>query len=137
MDSIDYSKQRLTTDGYDSSKDLEYLCVYDLECNCSKDRKGILFNECIELPVVVLDLKTNKFVGEFQTYVRPEVDPALKAFCTELTGITNEMAFTNSKTGQPNPTFSEAMQQLHAFLVSTGIINKNFVLCSCGDFDGK
>lgn len=57
----------------------------------------------------MLDLKANKIVGEFHTYVRPEVDPEVTAFCTELTGITNDMAFMNAKTGQANPTFEEAL----------------------------
>jgi inhibitor of KinA sporulation pathway (predicted exonuclease) len=60
--------------------------------------------------MVVLDLKTNKVVGEFHTYVRPTMDAAVTQFCTELTGITNDMAFTNQETGEQNPTFQEALE---------------------------
>lgn len=38
------------------SQPFEYLCVYDLECNCDEDRQ-IQFNEIIELPVVIIDVK--------------------------------------------------------------------------------
>lgn len=72
---------------------IDYLCVYDFECNCSKDKSELNFNEIIEFPCVVLDLKQNKVVGEFHTYVRPTLDKYLPAFCTELTGITEDMVF--------------------------------------------
>lgn len=112
------------------------MFVYDLECNCSQERNGIKFNECIELPVVVLNLKTNQFEAEFHTYIRPTVEHKITQFCTELTGITNDMAFTN-KDGGLNPTFEEALDMLHQFIVDKGFIDKNFVLLSCGDFDGN
>ncbi len=38
--------------------------------------------------MVVIDLKAQKVAWEFQTYVKPWVEPKLTKFCTELTGIT-------------------------------------------------
>ena len=84
-----------------------YLGCYDLECNCSEIQDEIPF-ECIELPVSVLDLRTNKVVKEFHTYVQPTITPTVTKFCTKLTGITNKMVQYN-KDGHANPTMFEAL----------------------------
>lgn len=36
----------------------DYLCIYDLECNCAEDKSEIEFGEIVEFPVVILDVKT-------------------------------------------------------------------------------
>ena len=41
----------------------------------------------IELPSVLLDGRTMRAVDEFQSYVKPVVNPTLTPFCTQLTGI--------------------------------------------------
>ena len=40
--------------------------------------------------MVVIDVKAKKIVSQFQTYVKPVLDPVITDFCTELTGITQE-----------------------------------------------
>ena len=66
----------------------DYICVYDFECQCTENNNPPLkFNEIIEFPVVVVDVKQQKIVAEFHTYVKPVVEPKLTPFCTELTGI--------------------------------------------------
>ena len=37
-----------------------------------------------------MDLATGKVASEFHSYVLPTEEPRLSAFCTELTGITQE-----------------------------------------------
>lgn len=69
---------------------LDFICVYDFECNCSKDLSEIKFNEIIEFPVVIVDVKQMKVAHVFHTYVRPTAEEQITPFCTELTGITNE-----------------------------------------------
>jgi inhibitor of KinA sporulation pathway (predicted exonuclease) len=62
--------------------------VYDFECQCTENNNPQLkFNEIIEFPVVVVDVKQQKIVAEFHTYVKPVVEPKLTPFCTQLTGI--------------------------------------------------
>lgn len=68
----------------------DFIVVYDFECQCEDKTKDLTFNEIIEFPMVVIDVKQKKIVGEFQTYVKPTIHPKLTAFCTELTGITQE-----------------------------------------------
>lgn len=43
----------------------DYICVYDFECNCSKEQGQLKFNEIIEFPIVVIDVKQKKQVAEF------------------------------------------------------------------------
>ena len=47
--------------------------------------------EIIEFPVMVVDLKKRKITDKFHEYITPTYQPKLTAFCTELTGITQEM----------------------------------------------
>ena len=35
----------------------DYICVYDFECTCSKDRNQLKTQEIIEFPIVVVDVK--------------------------------------------------------------------------------
>ena len=42
---------------------IKYLCVYDLECNCSKNKEDIAFNEIVEFPVIVVDLEKMEVVA--------------------------------------------------------------------------
>jgi hypothetical protein len=43
----------------------DYIVVYDFECQCEDKTKDLTFNEIIEFPVVVIDVKQRKIVGEF------------------------------------------------------------------------
>lgn len=40
---------------------------------------------------MVVDLKHRKIVNQFHEYVTPTYNPELTKFCTELTGITQDM----------------------------------------------
>jgi len=44
---------------------LDYIVVYDFECQCEEGTKNLNFNEIIEFPVVVIDVKEKKVLGEF------------------------------------------------------------------------
>ena len=87
--------------------------------------------ETVELPCVILDTETNKVVSEFHTYVKP-VKEKLNPFCTELCGITEDMV-----SGDDVPTFKQALIKLHKHLLDFGIFKHEFVLVSCGDYDGN
>ena len=77
----------MKTKSFIYSAPFDYICVYDFECQCEEGTKNLKFNEIIEFPVVVIDVKNKKIAGEFQTYVKPVLDPELTPFCTKLTGI--------------------------------------------------
>lgn len=67
-----------------------HILVCDFEATCASGSVHYP-HEIIEFPVVVLDTATLRIVAEFHRYVRPVRNPKLTAFCTELTGITQEM----------------------------------------------
>lgn len=109
---------------------IKYGLIFDLECNCAKDKSAIAFNEIVEFPIVLVDLQEKKIVGEFQTYVKPTLESKLNPFCTELTGITDEQVL-----GEGVPDILGALEQSHEWLEKQGVFKEEFVIMSCGDFD--
>jgi inhibitor of KinA sporulation pathway (predicted exonuclease) len=84
------------------------LVVIDLEATTSND--GALPRdemETIEIGAVLVDVADLSIQGEFQCFVRPVRHPTLLAFCTELTGISQDML-------ADAPRFPEAMASLLA-----------------------
>ncbi|KAJ3304930.1 3'-5' exoribonuclease 1 [Kappamyces sp. JEL0829] len=69
----------------------EYYLVFDVEGTCDKDTRFDYESEIIEFPVVLIEAAKLEVVAEFHRYVRPILNPILSAFCTSLTGITQEM----------------------------------------------
>ncbi len=61
--------------------------------------------ETIEIGAVLVRASTLEVEAEFQTFVRPVRHPTLTPFCTELTGITQEML-------ADAPTFPDALELL-------------------------
>eukprot|EP01084_Bolivina_argentea_P031456 58220_1 len=72
-----------------------YLVVLDFEATCARNYK-IWPQEIIEWPAIIIDTKTNKTLSTktFHYYIKPTVKPKLTKFCTELTGITQELMDT-------------------------------------------
>ena len=66
----------------------EFLLVFDVEATCEKGSSFGFDNEIIEFPIIIIESKTHKIVGEFHRYVKPS--KPLSDFCTELTGITQD-----------------------------------------------
>lgn len=73
-----------------SLQSLSHLLVLDFESTCWQDQKNSPPNEIIEFPVVLISLSTGGVAAEFQQYVMPVEQPRLSAFCTQLTGISQE-----------------------------------------------
>lgn len=72
-----------------------YLCVLDFEATCWENSENVEQMEIIEFPSVLYKInetdKTVDLISEFAKYVRPTINHILTAFCTELTGITQEV----------------------------------------------
>ena len=113
------------------SAPFDYIVVFDFECTCD-DKKETKFNvqEIIEFPAVVIDVKEQKIIKAFQTYVKPSEHPDLTDFWTELTGITQDQV----DGGVPIET---ALALFHNFLKDSNVLGSEFILMSWGDFDGK
>ena len=69
----------------------KYICVFNSIVTCSEDKGASLKSqEIIEFPIVIVDVENKCIKSTFTTYVKPEIDPKLTDYCTELTGITQE-----------------------------------------------
>ena len=68
----------------------KYFLVLDFEANC---QEGSRLNpqEIIEFPCLLVDAKSHEIISSFHKYVKPVGIPELTPFCTQLTGITQDM----------------------------------------------
>ncbi|KAK2157668.1 hypothetical protein LSH36_187g06027 [Paralvinella palmiformis] len=108
-----------------------YFLVLDFEATCSKGRY-IKPQEIIEFPVLKVSGVTFETESTFHQYVEPQVHKELSPFCTELTGIIQEMV-----DGQPNIT--ETLQKLDVWMKNEGLLEPGVrsVFVTCGDWDLK
>uniref|UniRef100_A0A671R9N9 ERI1 exoribonuclease 2 n=1 Tax=Sinocyclocheilus anshuiensis TaxID=1608454 RepID=A0A671R9N9_9TELE len=66
-----------------------FLIIIDFESTCWRE-KSSCGQEIIEFPAVLLNVSNGEVESEFHSYVQPQEHPVLSAFCTELTGITQD-----------------------------------------------
>lgn len=67
----------------------DHMMILDIEHTCSIDG-SIPPNEreIIELGAVVVDIKSLEIIDEFSALVKPQRNPEISNFCSQLTGIT-------------------------------------------------
>lgn len=83
--------------------------IIDFEATCNDDNSfPIEVMEVIEVGAVIATL-AGETIAQFQTFVRPQLNPVLTIFCNQLTGI-QQSDIDNA------PTFREAMDNLQNFL---------------------
>lgn len=120
---------------------VEYFCVLDFEATCNDKRPKPSPQEIIEFPVVLLNIKTGEVDDIFHYYIRPDLHPELSSFCTELTGITQEMVGNNGISLFECLKLHEQWLQKHNLVNHEGQISnaesKRFLYVTCGDWDLK
>lgn len=114
------------------------LCVVDLEATCWPERKapgpggrGWIEprTEVIEIGAALVELPGLSARGEFDSFVRPQLNPALTDFCKTLTSIRQEEV-------DAAPPFPAALETFAAWLAGFG--GKDAVLFgSWGRYDKK
>lgn len=80
----------ITNKNVNVTRNFEYLLVLDFEATCEKGSVPIT-QEIIEFPCIALNTHDWKVKDVFHRYVKPRMHPNLSTFCTELTGIIQEM----------------------------------------------
>ncbi|AYV77882.1 MAG: exonuclease [Edafosvirus sp.] len=108
----------------------EYFCVLDFEATCDDKIKGMPY-EIIEFPSVLYKLEDKKliFVVEFQQYCKPQQNPKLTKFCTDLTGI-------EQKTVDDAEIFPVVLKNHYEWLVKqTGGELQKVIFVTCGSWD--
>ncbi|KAK2157667.1 hypothetical protein LSH36_187g06026 [Paralvinella palmiformis] len=88
--------------------------------------------EIIEFPVLKVNGETFNVESTFHQYVEPQVHKELSSFCTELTGITQDMV-----NGQPQIT--ETLEKFKRWMKSEGLLEPSVtsVFVTFGDWDLK
>ena len=115
----------------------DYLLVLDFEATCQEFGR-IKPQEIIELPVVLVNVRQMRVVGEFHRYIKPHFNPQLTPFCTELTGISQELV------ADEGISFEEAFAALHKWMQAHQLLDENganipnmWTWVTCGDWDLK
>jgi ERI1 exoribonuclease 3 len=111
--------------------EVNYFLVLDFEATCD-DSKKIKPQEIIEFPVLKINARTMKEESFFHSYVMPTYHPKLTPFCTQLTGITQEMV-------DDKPSLKTCLSNFHKWLGAEGLLNPGVSFCfvTCGDWDLK
>lgn len=110
-----------------------YICILDFEATCC-DKNEFSRNqmEIIEFSSLLYKVINHKpvFISQFHKYVRPTVHPILTKFCTELTGITQDMV---SSKDVINVVYKE-----HTKWIFENVPNgKELIFATCGYWDLK
>lgn len=110
-----------------------YICVLDFEATCC-DKNEFPRNhmEIIEFPSVLYKISNHKveFISQFHKYVKPTMHPNLTKFCTDLTGITQEMV--------NNGELIDIVYNQHKKWLSANIpADAELIFATCGHWDLK
>ncbi|XP_023221844.1 ERI1 exoribonuclease 3-like [Centruroides sculpturatus] len=109
----------------------DYFLVLDFEATCHRHTK-LNPQEIIEFPVIKVNGKTFETESEFHEYVQPYINKKLSSFCTELTGISQEM-IENKKH------LEEVLQDFQLWMEKEVLLKPKvkFAFVTCGDWDLK
>ena len=103
----------------------DYYLIVDLEATCSDDnsipRQRM---EIIEIGAALLDSKNLKIESEYQSFVKPIIQPALTDFCKSLTSIPQEEI--NAASYLP-----DVLKDFQTWFYPYG----SYLFCSWGDYD--
>ena len=112
----------------------DYLLILDFEATCNDVAPFPEPQEIIEFPTIALSTKTGDVVDYFHEYIRPSMHPKLTPFCTNLTGITQDMV-------DKGVTFEEALNKHRSWVFeklgarpfgSAEGDSPTFLYCTCG-----
>merc|ERR1712004_141975 len=127
-----YKRKPVQTMAYKKVDQLfDYFLVLDFEATCQEGQR-IKPQEIIEFPVLKVHGKSFETEAVFHQYVGPEVHTELTPFCTELTGIVQDMV-----DNQPN--IRDTLQSLDKWMYEQGLKEEEakITFVTCGDWDLK
>ena len=103
----------------------DYYLIVDLEATCANDNSiSRQQMEIIEIGAVLLNSKTLQIESEYQTFVKPILNPLLTDFCKSLTSISQQDI-------DDAPFFSQALKNFQSWFYPFG----SYIFCSWGDYD--
>ncbi|KAF8788077.1 ERI1 exoribonuclease 3 like protein [Argiope bruennichi] len=109
----------------------DYFLVLDFEATCDSP-KTLVPQEVIEFPVLKINSGTFETESMFHSYVKPVINPELTKFCTQLTGITQEMV-------DNQPIFEDVFEKFQRWMQEEKLLDKNtkIAFVTVGDWDLK
>jgi ERI1 exoribonuclease 3 len=110
---------------------LEKILVVDFEATCD-DKKKLEPQEIIEFPCVIINIETQQVEKIFHHYIKPRFHPKLTNFCTELTGITQNIV---DQAETFDCVYLKFLNWLEENDLNPFDPNSNFIFLSCGDWD--
>lgn len=111
------------------AQSFDSFLVLDFEATCDNEAR-INPQEIIEFPCLKVNGKTFEVEAIFHHYIKPRFLPTLTAFCTKLTGITQEMV-------EDQAHFENVFDDFQAWLKNEKIADSSFAFVTCGDWDLK
>merc|ERR1712059_1445 len=111
-----------------NQQEFKYFLVLDFEANCARSPERLDPQEIIEFPCLLVDSGNFRQLDLFHEYVRPVGVPSLTPFCTELTGITQDMV-------SDCPTFPEVLERFNTWAEEKGLNKDNSCFVTCGLWD--
>lgn len=106
----------------------DFFLVMDFEATCKKNA-DMEPQEIIEFPCLLVSGQSFNIQSQFHRYIKPVHHPILTPFCTELTGITQEMVDHEAH-------FPEVLKDFNSWF-ETQVGDKSFTFVTCGDWDLK
>eukprot|EP00936_MAST-01D_sp_MAST-1D-sp1_P001847 g1847.t1 len=119
---------------------MSHIVVLDFEWTAEKGARMRPVPEITQFPSVLVDLrhdecrKSARIVDEYDTFVRPTLNPRLTAFATELTGITQSMVDSAPSIDAVLPRYL-AWLRSHALVDAAGAQIGHWGLATWGDVD--
>ena len=109
---------------------IDHYLVLNFEATCDETNTSEP-QEIIEFSVLKMNSSTMETEATFHSYVQPTAHPTLTPFCTELTGVTQDMV-----NGQPS--LLEVLSMFDQWMTRENVKdNANVCFVTCGDWDLK
>jgi len=105
----------------------KHYLVLDFEATCQEGAR-IDPQEIIEFPCLLIRADDFSLVEQFHEYVKPVGKPLLTNYCTDLTGITQDMV-------EDKVTFPVVLSRFESWYDSHGLDPSNATFVTCGQWD--
>jgi len=117
----------MSTGSESKEQPFQYYLVLDFESTCQEGTK-IDPQEIIEFPCLLIRSPDFVLVDQFHEYIRPVAHPVLTKFCTDLTGITQDMI-------QDKDAFPDVLSRFVSWYNSHQLSPFNASFVTCGQWD--
>jgi len=110
-----------------AKQNFKYFLALDFEAQCQQGRR-IQPQEIVEFPCIMVDAQNFQIIDTFHQYIKPIAYPKLTDFCTELTGITQDMV-------EDCNTWVPTMDTFIKWYKSHDLNPVNATFVTCGNWD--